>query len=214
MYVFHVSAQLLTDSGIQLATELVASSNQVVVTVDHAYQSGAIELDNKKVIFNLAGVLIKPREANYARVVDLLAIAHHLFNQTNLDQPTWNSAKISPNSTFVLGHGQGGLVAKLMVGSNIFPGGGSLDGLVGMPAPYTERNVLGTNGTLPKPPHTGPKPPYTGPKPPSAPDQTIVDRLKKMAQGLRDTMLNTLSGLMCRAVSDHSHLTPEEVIHR
>lgn len=210
----HVSEHLLTEYVTQLATELVATANQVVVTVDHAYQSGVIELDNHTVLFNLAGELIKPRESNYARVVDLLAVANHLYDQSNLDQSTWDLAKINPNETVVLGHGQGGMVAQMMVGSNIFSAGGSLDGLVAMPAPYTEKNVLWHNRTLqskpkpkptpeptPKPNPSKPSPTVPSPQPPQPREDTIVERLKKMALGLRKTMMNSLSGLMCRIVS-------------
>lgn len=195
----------------QLASELVATSNQVVVTVDHAYQSGAIELDNHTVLFNLAGELIKPRESNYARVVDLLAIAHHLYDPSNLLQPQWKRARIIPNETIVLGHGQGGMVAQMMVGSNIFSAGGSLDGLIRMPAPYSEKNVLWHNRTLPSnskpkpkpdPKHPNPSPTIPAPQPPLPQEDTIVDRLKRMALGLRKTMMDSLSGLMCRIVSD------------
>lgn len=194
----------------------MAANNEIVVTVDHSYQSGAVELDNHTVIFNLAGRFIKPREANYARVVDLLAVAHHFYNQSNLEQTTLADILIDPNSTFVLGHGQGGLVAQMLVGSNIFPGGGILDSLMPMPAPFTEKNVLYHNRTSPskskKPtptlPH-GPEP--TSPPKPLLPphgDENVLDRLKRMARGLRKTMLDTLSGLMCRIVSKQTFLNP------
>lgn len=169
---------------------MVASENQIVVILDHFHQSGAIDFGNGSVVYNLAGELIKAREANYARVVDLMATAHHFYNNSNFDQETWNCVSINPNETYAFGHGQGGLVAQMMVGNRIFSGGGSLNGLVKMPAPYTEVNVFYRN-------HTGPSKPKPGPRQ----NGIILDKLKRIALALKRIVLKQFNGIICRVVS-------------
>lgn len=148
--VFSTQQPCLTVCDIKLATEMVASTQQIVVTVDHSYQSGAVELKDHKVLYNLAGPLIKAREADFARAFDLMAVANYFYNLSGTGSASaWASFKIVSNNTRIFGHGQGGLVAKALVDEHIFADGGSLDGLVRMPAPYVEMNVLFTKSVSP-----------------------------------------------------------------
>lgn len=193
----------------QLASD-IASYHHVVVTVDHAFQSSAIESENGDVLFNLAGELIKPREANSGRVIDLMAVALHFNDSSNLSPVLWSpGTEIDLANTFVFGHGQGGLVARMMVASNLLSAGGTLDHLVRMPAPYNERNVFyqprhnGTSTIKPQPtpnPGTGDD---TGDRLGDIAGQlgdSLGERLKNMARGLRKTMMDSLSTLICRVV--------------
>lgn len=194
----------------QLASDM-ASHHHVVVTVDHAFQSGAIESQNGNVLFNLAGELLQPREANTGRVVDLMAVALHFNDSSNLQDTFWAPrTEIDPLNTFVFGHGQGGLIARMMVASNLLSAGGTLDNIIRMPAPYNERNMLY------KPRHK--KTQATKPQPTSKPGagddagdplgniagelgDSLGERLKNMARGLMKMMMDSFSSLICRVVS-------------
>lgn len=201
----------------QLASD-IASQHHVVVTVDHMFQSGAIEVASGD-LFNLAGELVKPREANYGRVIDLMAVALHFNESSNLDTLLWTAGtEIDLGNTYVFGHGQGGLVARMMVASNLLSGGGTLDNLIRMPAPYNESNIMykprhkGSRATNP-----GPQPqPALQPKPmpgvgdddgdrlgaaPGGLGDSLRERLKNMARGLTKTLMDSLSSLLCRIVS-------------
>ncbi|CAN8105110.1 unnamed protein product [Discula destructiva] len=176
----------------QLAVEMLASNNQIVVTVDHSYQSGAVELDNHEILYNLVGLLIKTLEAEYDRVADLLAVARHFYNKANLfETPAGTSIMIDLNNTFVLGHGQGGMVAQMLVGSNVFSGGGSLDGLIPMPAPYTEKNVLFHNRTSSSKSASKAK---QSPEPRLQPTSDhMLECLKNAVRRLRETMMGSFN---------------------
>lgn len=201
----------------QLASD-IASHHHVVVTVDHSFQSGAVETDNGNFLFNLAGDLVKPREANNGRLVDLMAVALHFNESSNLDPLLWGpGTEINPLNTYVFGHGQGGQVARMMVANNLLSGGGTLDTLIRMPAPYNESNVMyksrRKNGGLTKP---SPQPqPTSQPKPlPGSGNDSgdrlgdhagelkagLFDRIKNMGRALRKTMMDALSNLICRVV--------------
>ncbi|KAJ4406333.1 hypothetical protein N0V82_010134 [Gnomoniopsis sp. IMI 355080] len=192
----------------QLASD-IASHHHVVVTVDHIFQSGAIEMDNGNLLFNLAGDLVKPREANNGRVVDLMAVALHFNESSNLDPLLWGpGTEIDLLNTYVFGHGQGGQAARLMIANNFLSGGGTLDSLIRLPAPYNESNIMY------KPRH---KKPTSQPKPlPGAGEESgdrlgdnagelengWLDRIKNMARGLGKTMMDSLSTLMCRVLGN------------
>ncbi|KAJ4387710.1 hypothetical protein N0V93_008309 [Gnomoniopsis smithogilvyi] len=203
----------------QLASD-IASHHHVVVTVDHAFQSGVIELENGKFLFNLAGELVKPREANKGRVVDLMAVALHFNESSNFDPLLWTSdTQIDLLNTYVYGHGQGGLVARMLVASNLLPGGGTLDNLIRMPAPYNESNIMykprHKDGRATKP---GPQPqPTSQPMPVPSDGDNIGDRLgdiadevgsslgerfKNMGRALKKTLMDSLSSLICRVKRD------------
>lgn len=189
----------------QLASD-IASYHHLVVTVDHAFQSGAIELEGGSMLFNLAGDLLKPHAANLGRVVDLTAVSLHFNDSTKLD-PLFSTpgTEIDVDNSFVFGHGQGGLVAKMMVADNLLSSGGTLDDLIQMPAPYNESNVL--YKPRQKPSTTRPQPqPTSEPKAGAGndaddPSDGLCERLKNMARGLKKTILDSLSSLLCRVVS-------------
>lgn len=189
----------------QLASD-IASYHHLVVTVDHAFQAGVIETESGSVLFNLAGDLLKPRAANLGRVVDLTAISLHFNDSTKMD-PLFSTPgnEIDLANSFVFGHGQGGLVAKMMVADNLISSGGTLDDLIQMPAPYNQSNVL--YQPRPKPSTTQPQPqPTTEPKAGAGkdaedPSDGLCERLKNMARGLKKTILDSLSSLVCRVVS-------------
>lgn len=190
----------------QLASD-IASYHHLVVTVDHAFQSGAVETESGRVLFNLAGGLLNPRAANLGRVVDLTAVSLHFNDSANLD-PLLSTpgTEIDLSNAFVFGHGQGGLVAKMMVADNLLSSGGTLDDLIQMPAPYNESNVLY------KPRHKPSQTPKLQPQPTSEPNagagddadhlnDGLCERLKNLAQGLKKTILDSLTSLVCRVVS-------------
>lgn len=198
----------------QLASD-IASYHHIVVTVDHSFQSGVIELQNGSVFWNLAGDLLKAREANAGRVVDLMAIALHFNDSSNMDPLIWTpGTDIDLRNTFVFGHGQGGLVARMMVTSTLLSGGGTLDHLIRMPAPYNECNVLY------KPRHNKTLTTEPSPKPLPISGHSSGDRLadiagelgenletfKNMARRLSKTMMDLISTIICRVVSSSSTL--------
>lgn len=192
----------------QLASD-IASYHHLVVTVDHAFQSGAVETESGTVLFNLAGGLLDPRAANLGRVVDLTAVSLYFNDSANLD-PLLSTpgTKIDLSNSFVFGHGQGGLVAKMMVADNLFSSGGTLDHLIQMPGPYNESNVLYQPRHKPsKTPSLQPHPqPTSEPKVGAGNDADhlndgLCERLKNLAQGLKKTILDSLSSLVCRVVS-------------
>lgn len=192
----------------QLASD-IASYHHLVVTVDHAFQSGAVETESGSVLFNLAGDLLNPRAANLGRVVDLTAVSLHFNDSANLG-PLLSTpgTEIDLSNSFVFGHGQGGIVAKMMAADNLLSSGGTLDGLIQMPAPYNESNVL----YRPRHKHSQTPSLQPQPQPTSEPKADAGDdakhsndglcgRLKNMAQGLKKMIFNSLSSLVCRVVS-------------
>lgn len=185
----------------EIATEL-ASNGMVVVTVDHSLLSGVVEVDDNIILSNLGLEMILSREAVNTYIFDIAAVQKQLTNKTHM--MNWNGmlgTEIDPNSTCVLGHGTGGLAAQTMVANNMVPCGGRLHRRL-IPAPYTDEDVFhqagfsqAANPVVDEYELGRELTNVTG-----ALSQVLGERLRNMANGLRKTMMDSLSSLICRVV--------------
>lgn len=127
----------------QVATE-IASHGRIVLTFDHSFLSGAVEVNENIVAFNLAHEIIHAAEAINTYILDMTAVKDHL-TERNGTFTSWSEmleVKIDFNRTCVLGHGSGGLAALVMKAKNIVTCGNKLSDW--MPAPYTANDVFFT----------------------------------------------------------------------
>lgn len=185
----------------EIATEL-ASNGVVVVTVDHSLLSGVVDVGDDIILYNLGLEMILSREAVNTYIFDMAAVERQLTNKTH--SLNWNGmlgVEIDPNNTCVLGHGTGGVAALTMVANNMVSCGGRLHHRL-MPAPYTDEDVFyqpdSSRTASPVDAEHELNRELTDVA--GALNDAIGERLKNMVKGLRKTMMDSLSSLICRVM--------------
>ncbi|ROV95524.1 hypothetical protein VSDG_05358 [Cytospora chrysosperma] len=124
----------------QAASEL-AFLGYIVVTVDHLYISGFVELSDGTIQAVMLDDPMVASEAGNVQVDDIHILGKALTRKAELDRlPIWTEhAAIEPYFC-VFGHGLGGRVADLLASYNVTCGG-HLEGLLALPFPLDKGDI-------------------------------------------------------------------------
>lgn len=185
----------------QLATN-IASHGNVALTLDHIFLSGAVELNQGLVLFNMAEEMIKGNEAGLSHLADFFGVVEEMFENEN--SASWLHVSLAPQilepQVCFWGYGTGGVVAQELREGKWDYCGGLLSG--GVPAPYTEKdvlyreplnrtrmyvdNILGVEDGL-----SNMADALNGP---------ILDKWKKLWEGLNQALTDILGLILCHAL--------------
>lgn len=150
--------------------------------------------------------MIAKREAVNTYIADMMVVLQQLSTTGSVLEELFrsNDAQIDLEAICAYGLGTGATAARLMFGNNMISCGGALEGLRWIPAPYTEDDIFYK--------------PYVNQTNESEEDEEddgledklkdegievsgdMLDRLKRMAAGLRKTLMDSLSTMLCRVI--------------
>lgn len=126
----------------EIASQL-ASLGFLAITIDHPSISGAVEMSNGSILYNVVGETLGFREAGLVQTADLNVVRAFVADASAEHSPLWaQTAEVNPNSTCVLGHGLGGSIAMRMIAKDMISCGMNLDNRMPMPAPFSEKDIL------------------------------------------------------------------------
>lgn len=145
----------------QVYTEIasqIASLGFLVVTVDHPSISGAVEMSDGSLLYNVAGDVIDYRETQLIQTANLRTIVSILTaDESSVHSPLWiQTAVVNANTSCILGHGLGGEASMLMVANGMTSCGMVLDNRMPMPGPFSEKNTPDSSKSSPDSPDFAP----------------------------------------------------------